>query len=67
MKNSNASLRSVLDLLHRGSETSGALVLRKIREAQSVDDAVNEIAAAEILLNTASVTGSHPDLTARDE
>ena len=51
-------LRDVVDLLRQGTEADAAVALGRIRQAESIDDAVHILAAAQALLAPAYNTGT---------
>jgi len=55
------SLREVIELLRRGSDADAAVALKRIREAEDVDEAVEVLAlAAALVAPTASGSGTYP-------
>lgn len=46
----SASLREVVELLRQGSEADAIIALRRIRQAEQIDEAVNVLAVAQALV-----------------
>jgi hypothetical protein len=53
----SSCLRDVVDLLRQGTEADAAVTLRRIRQAERIDDAVHILAAAQALVVPAYTTG----------
>ena len=60
VENSNTNLRSVVELLRHSSEGDSALALKRIREAENVDDAIDTLTAANVLLAASPKAISKP-------
>ena len=63
----SSSLRDVVELLRQGSEADAAVALRRIRQADQVDDAVNVLAVARALVAPASANENAPGFDSRPD
>jgi hypothetical protein len=60
-------LRDVVDLLRQGTEADAAVALRRILQAERIDDAVHILAAAQALVAPAYTTGTSTHSSTRPD